>query len=103
MLTFSSARLHLSDIWEDSDAGLHSDQQKQQLPDISSGCSPPLQVRSSSCCFYVCVDSFSHPGHSNLECLYFWLVKKFHLSSKRLVLKPLMVSPRYLALSAVAI
>lgn len=33
-----------SDVWEDRDAGLHSDQQEQQLPDVSSGCSAPLQV-----------------------------------------------------------
>lgn len=35
-----------ADVWEDSHAGLHPDQPKQQLPDFSSGGSPPLQVRS---------------------------------------------------------
>lgn len=38
----------VTDVWEDSHAGLHSDQQEQQLPNISSGRSPPLQVRCSS-------------------------------------------------------
>lgn len=38
----------LSDLWKDRNAGLHSDQQEQQLPDFSSGCSPPLSVSSSS-------------------------------------------------------